>query len=346
MRTHRWVPVALLFLAAVASAQETGEIGGRVTDTSGAVLPGVTVTLTSPVLLQPAVATTGETGAYRFPRLVIGTYTLTFELAGFSRLLREDIKVEIGFTALVHATLEVSGVEEKVTVSGASPIVDARDSSRGGRFTRDALDRVPNARDPWVVIAQAPAVVNRGRQRRRKRLRKSGDLRRAHVLLLDEPVDARRRGRHDVAANGGSSIYYDFDSFQEMQVTTGGGDATQQSGGVGINMVTRSGTDTFRWSARFLVTDDSLESQNLTNDLRVQGAGAGNTDPEHQGLPASRRADRSSAGVRWIWGAYAARTSKSGVRQLLQEDGACAGLTGSTAIHYPIETVQSACSRT
>src|SRR6185295_5874279 len=98
--------VAIYAMSALASAQQqTGEIFGKVTDQSGGVLPGVTVTLTAPHLLQPMTAVTSETGTYQFPRLNIGTYTVKFDLAGFKSVVNEGIQVNVGFSAQVNAAL-------------------------------------------------------------------------------------------------------------------------------------------------------------------------------------------------------------------------------------------------
>src|SRR5262245_7861847 len=120
---------ALLAVSTVARAQQqTGEIIGKVTDTSGGVLPGVTVTLTAPHLLQPLTAITSDTGTYQFPRLPIGTYTVKFELTGFKTVVNEDILVNVGFSAQINAQLAISTVQETVTVTGESPVVDTRNT--------------------------------------------------------------------------------------------------------------------------------------------------------------------------------------------------------------------------
>src|SRR4030095_7351964 len=106
---------------------QTGEIFGKVTDESGAVLPGVTVTITGPVLLPPLTAVTSDTRAFQFPRLDVGTYTVKFELPGFKTVVKEDIRVTVGFNANVSTQLSVSKVEETVTVTGESPIVDTKE---------------------------------------------------------------------------------------------------------------------------------------------------------------------------------------------------------------------------
>ena len=99
--------------AGVARAQNNGQVFGRVTDASGAVMPGVTVTLSSPARLQPAVAVTTETGTYQFPLLAIGTYSVRFELAGFRTAVRENIRIEVGFTAQINAQLELASVRKR-----------------------------------------------------------------------------------------------------------------------------------------------------------------------------------------------------------------------------------------
>src|SRR6185436_6144853 len=153
LATSIGVFVCLLMVASGASAQvSTGEIFGKVDDGTGAVLPGATVTLSGASLIQPLVALTTETGAYRFPRIPIGTYTLTFDLAGFKKFVRADIIIQAGFNAEVNAKLELSTVQETVTVTGASPVVDTASTSLSANFNKETLASIPNARDPWVII--------------------------------------------------------------------------------------------------------------------------------------------------------------------------------------------------
>src|SRR5713101_5499295 len=144
--------VALFAVSALATAQQqTGEIFGKVTDQSGGVLPGVTVTLTAPILLQPLTATTSETGTYQFPRLEISTYTVKFELTGFKTVINQDIRVTVGFSAQVNAQLGVSSVAETITVTGQSPIVDTKETGTRQTFTNELLQSIPSARDTWVI---------------------------------------------------------------------------------------------------------------------------------------------------------------------------------------------------
>src|SRR5919201_1851908 len=154
--------VAALFAVGVSTAfaqQQTGEIFGKVTDQSGATLPGVTVTLTSPILLEPLTAVTSETGTYQFPRLEVADYTVKFELAGFRTVVNEGIHITAGFSAQVNALLGVSTVQETVTVTGSSPVVDTRQTGTKQTFTNELLQSIPSARDPWVILQQTAGIA-------------------------------------------------------------------------------------------------------------------------------------------------------------------------------------------
>ena len=122
------VLVALASLVSPAAFAQQGSIIGTVVDETKAVLPGVAVTVTGPVLLQPLTAIASDTGTYQFPRLSIGTYSVKFELAGFKTIVREGILVTVGFSAQVNAQMGISAVQEIITVTGQSPIVDTSDT--------------------------------------------------------------------------------------------------------------------------------------------------------------------------------------------------------------------------
>ena len=144
----------------VGTAQvQTGDISGRVADNTGAVLPGVTVTATSPALITPLTAVTSSTGTYQFPRVPIGPYTVRFELPGFSTLVRENVVVTIGFNATINADMQLSSVQETVTVSGESPVVDTRNTTQKSTFDLNAMQNIPSARDPWVMLERSPAIA-------------------------------------------------------------------------------------------------------------------------------------------------------------------------------------------
>ena len=108
-------------MTGVASAQATGSIFGKATDASGGVLPGVTVTVSGPALQQPLVGVTAESGAYQFPIVPIGTFTVTFELTGFKKVSRANVVLVTGFNAPIDVKMEVGAMSEELTVSAAAP---------------------------------------------------------------------------------------------------------------------------------------------------------------------------------------------------------------------------------
>src|SRR5919108_5789850 len=140
-------------------ASSTGSISGQVVDDSGAALPGVTVTATSPAQIGALSATTNEEGMYRFPSVPPGVYKLEFGLTGFNTLVREEIRVALGFNAAVNVKLAVAAIQEKVTVSGASPVVDTSATRVQTTYDQQALASIPNARDMWSLLAATPSVT-------------------------------------------------------------------------------------------------------------------------------------------------------------------------------------------
>jgi hypothetical protein len=325
--------VALFLTATFAGAQsQTGEIFGKATDSSGAVLPGVTVTLTGPSLLQPQTAVTSESGTYQFPRLEIGTYNVKFELTGFKTVVNEGIKVTVGFSAQVNAQLGVSTVQETVTVTGQSPIVDTKETGTKQTFTNELLQSIPSARDPWVILQQTAGVAmdrenvggNMSGQQSNYVSRGGNPFNNKWSL---DGVDIT-----DMSATGASPSYYDFDAFEEMTINTGGVDVTQQTGGVGINLVTKSGTDRFKGSSRFYDTNKAVEGQNLTDAQRSQGATSGNPiqDIKDYGIEAGGPIKKGKA---WAWGSFGKQNIGVGVLNFYQPSSNCQAIKADEAVN-------------
>src|SRR6185295_14382274 len=142
--------LGLMALAAVpALAQSvgatTGAIDGKVSDATGGVMPGVTVTIASPAMQGVRTAVTNEEGSYRFPSIPPGEYSITYELTGFATVKREGIRVGLGFTATVNAELKVASLTESVTVSGQSPVVDITSTKTSTNFDAKELAALPSA---------------------------------------------------------------------------------------------------------------------------------------------------------------------------------------------------------
>src|SRR6195256_257979 len=333
--------VALFATRAMASAQgqQTGEIFGKATDQSGGVLPGVTVTLTAPHLLQPLTAVTSETGTYQFPRLNIGTYAVRFELGGFKSVVNEGIEVNVGFSAAVNAQLGISTVQETITVTGESPIVDTKATGTKQTFTNELLQSIPSARGPWVIRQQTAGIamdrenIGGNMSGQQSNYVSRGGNPTNNKWSLDG-VDIT-----DMSATGASPTYYDFDMFEEMTINTGGVDVTQQTGGVGINLVTKSGTDRFKGSSRYYVTDQKIESQNITDAQRLQGASSGNPiqNIKDYGIEVGGPLKKGKA---WIWGAIGKQTIGVGVVGFFQPTAACQAFkNAATALATPIDQI-------
>jgi hypothetical protein len=301
------------------------------------VLPGATVSVSGGPLLQPLVATTSESGTYRFPQLLVGEYNVKFDLPGFRTIVNNKIYVGINFNAQVNATLEVSTVQETVTVTSEAPIVDTKQDGTGTSFSKEFLQDIPSGRDPWVMLQRTAGIamdrenIGGSQSGQQSNYISRGATTTNNKWMVDG-VDVT-----DQAATGASPVYFDFDTFEEMQVSTGGVDATQQTGGVGINIVTKSGTDVLRGSARYFITDDKFEANNVSDELRRQGAGGGNPiqNIKDFGVEGGGPIWRGRA---WFWGAYGKQDIKVGVVGFYKADPGCQPSTGfNPAIDLPMD---------
>ncbi|HTL43068.1 MAG TPA: carboxypeptidase regulatory-like domain-containing protein [Vicinamibacterales bacterium] len=261
--------VMLAVWALPAHAQASGSIFGKVTDPSGGVLPGVTVTVTGPSLQQPLTAVTSTSGTYQFTTVPIGTYTVAFELAGFKKAVRPNVVISTGFNAGVDQKLEIGQLSEEVTISAEAPVVDVKKTTTGATFTAQVLENIPSARDPWQIINMTPGV--------QAGLNVGGSSSGQQVSLASRGTGANVQWNleggaiTDLSSNSSPS-YFNFDAFQEIQVTNGGGDVSVQSSGLSINLVTKSGSNVFKGSAHTTFENDSMQGNNVSQDLFKAGA--------------------------------------------------------------------------
>ncbi len=251
----------VLALTGVASAQiATGNVYGVVKDESGAVLPGVNVTITSEYGTRNSV--TGSDGSFRFLSLERGDYTVTLSLAGFASTARK-IRVTTGENVDLEFGMKVSGVAETVEVQAETPLVDSKKRGTATTMTSEELSSIPNARDPWGVLRAVPGVmVDRvniaGNENGQQATSSSkGQTSAENTWNLDGIVVT------DMSATGASPTYFDFGAFQEITVTTGGTDLTMATGGAGINLTTRRGTNAFHGSASYMIADESMSFGNI-----------------------------------------------------------------------------------
>jgi hypothetical protein len=265
------VVCALLFVS-TAAAQTTGSINGTVNDNTGAVLPGVTVTATSPALMGVQTTVTNEQGQYRFPALPIGTYDLGYELGGFSNVRREGIIVSLGFTATVNVQLQLATLQESVTVTGASPVVDVTSTTSTFNVNQDMLQSLPNARDIWSVMGQSPGIrvssIDVGGSR-------AGTQTGFEAFGFSGQVRVQVDGVNTTEGTGAAGFYYDYGSFDEIQLGGDGMDAQSATPGVQLNAVIKSGGNQFRGTMYYDYQNENLQGTNVDARLAALGVGQG-----------------------------------------------------------------------
>jgi len=256
--------------------QRTGNIYGKIVDSEGNPLPGASVTLTGS-LTAPVTAVSSGEGVFRFLSLSPGKdYALKAELQGFKPKTEEGIIIAVGANVDFTIVMEIGTLEEQVTVTAVTPVVDSKKTSISQTVNQDTLQSLPTARDPWVVLQMAPSVMadreniggnESGQQAAMVSHGASNDYN--NIWSIDGAMVT------DISSTG-SPNYYDFDSFEEMNITIGGADVTQQTGGIGLNLVTRRGGNKMSIGGRFIYTEERLQADNLTDALRKEGVTAVN----------------------------------------------------------------------
>jgi len=263
-----WIGLSLPSLA-----QAVGAIGGTVVDSSGAVLPGVTLTLSSPGIIGgDRTAVTDARGAYEFPTLVPGTYSVRAELTGFRAAVQENVGVNADRTSRVDLKLAVGSLEETITVSGAQPLLDVSSALHQTVMSREILETLPTANDIYSIGRLAPAVIESKIDVGGKQM-VAQSTQYVHGSTQDEngiQYDGMSISHYD-SGNGGSVSYY-LDTLQssETNYQTGQTTAEQPVGGVIVNVVTKTGTNTFHGDGQYLWTTQGLQANNVTPALRTQ----------------------------------------------------------------------------
>jgi carboxypeptidase family protein len=277
MRTalrHRilWVLIAVSLLPGRLLAQQTGTLSGTVHDTQGGVLPGVSVTVASPSLIGGTrTAITGTTGTYQFTSLPPGAYAVTYELAGFASLKRDDIRIAVAQTTRVDVELSVGSLQETVTVSGDSPVVDVSSTTTQTNISKEIYDTIPTGRNPWVMAALVPGVVTgrldvggtEGMQQYNLEAFGSADSQKSFSI---DGLKTNWGG----GAGGSTMQYYGFEVYEEYNMQTASGTAESDVSGVYMNMVTKSGGNRFSSEHNLYFMNDKLQGENVDDDLRLR----------------------------------------------------------------------------
>ena len=281
LRTFRTVLAAstmtILCAGPLAAQTNTGNVYGSVTDEQGSPIPGGTATLTGPV--APRTASVDAGGFFRFLRVAPGKYTLTVTMPGLTTATRENLLVSVGQNVQIEVAMRIATAQENVTVMGATPLMDTRTVETGRTFTGDQLTEIPTSRDIWSLIQQVPGVQldtvnvagNASAVIGGPGLTNKGSGNVAYEVdgatvtwggTTWDPWAGTSYSNPFARQNGGTSMYFDFSTLENVEVATGGSILEQQNSGVTINVVTKRGTNQLKGSARFLYASANWQSSN------------------------------------------------------------------------------------
>ncbi len=318
---------------AFAQSVSSGTIQGTIKDESNAVLPGVTVTLTSPSLQVPQVVQVSDaTGGYKFVDLPAGTYKLKAELPGFASVVRDELRLTVGFVATIDLALKVGAMEETVTVSGQSPIVDVTSTSASVAFTKETLDAVPRGRDLQNIIAMAPGVTPETPDVGGSTMAQRQDV--SSYGVASQPKLQVEGMNIAMGADMNTPIYFNDNTLEEVQIKTSGNDAEVSTPGISMVAILKSGGNTFHGTYAVASESPDLQSSNITPELEAQGLS--NTQPLKSFYDVS--ADLGGRIIRdklWFYGAFSRQAKKQGVVGFVADPGPDgAYLTGDEPIAY------------
>ena len=303
----------VLALAGTAAAQELrGRLVGTAMDATGAVLPGVTVTASSPALIQPQVVVTGSQGTYAFPALPTGVYSVSFSLSGFRSVVREGIQMTLNTTLTVNATLEVGGVEEVVTITGEAPVVDVKTTATGVNFTEELLEDIPNARDIWAAMAQAPGFQMEGYDVGGSH---TGTQTGFQAFGFGDQHRTLLEGINVTETTSGNAGYFDYGSFEDFQLGGSGNMGETHGLGAFFNLTVKSGADRFTGDIYVDLENDTTVGDNVPDALRTGGGTVGPYKAGGNGLQAGNPITLQSdinlgvggplyPGKAWFYGGY------------------------------------------
>lgn len=265
--------VLSLGLSAPAWAQiQNGSIFVKSADEQGAAVPGATVTITGPVLPTAVTGVTDSSGNYRSPLIPVGTYTVKISLQGFQTISRENVVLLQSQTITLEFTMKVSTVNEEITVKGESPVVDTKSTNVNINLDSKLLENTPGGKDIWNILEyKVPGLIFDspdvgGNQAGLQRAFTARGTPNSQNVQL---INGSNVG--DPAAIGFAMNYYDPNSFENIQVSTGSQDISMGTSGVVVNLVSKSGTNVFSGLALYTYQGDGTQWDNVDNKLKVQG---------------------------------------------------------------------------
>ena len=323
--------VGLVVLASWPAAAQvtTGAIIGQVTDQSDAVLPGVTVTVSSPALQVPQIVeVTNAVGEYRVAPLPAGLFEVLFELPGFQSVLRQEIQLQLGFTATVNIELGLGDIAETITVTGESPVVDLTETASNTMLTNEVLELSATPRNNMMsLITLAPGV---------RTFTEVG----GGAMMLENPTPRvfgvggstwfSLDGISTTSSN--TTISWDYNALEEVTISTSGNDAEHPTRGVQVTALVKSGGNQFTGGANFTGANSSLEATNLDAALEAIGISQGDR------LAAQHDIGAELGGFiipdqLWFYSAYRKRFAAYDVLNTFKPDGSPGQLRNNARTH-------------
>ena len=264
--------VALVFLALPALVQAQGTLAGSVRDTSGSVLPGVTVEASSPVLIERSRSTvTDSSGQYQIIDLRPGSYALKFTLPGFTTVEQAGVQVTGSGVISVNAEMRVGSVQETIVVTGESPVVDVQTSTRRQQVLDDeVVQALPASRGYGNYLAAVPGIQSTGFGSSAQPTTNFFSARGGRSGEGTIQIDGLNVGS-SVGGGGVSGYLYDMANAVEVQVSIAGGLADVDRGGPAFNMIPKTGGNTFSGTYFGSFAGDWAQSSNLDDELRSIG---------------------------------------------------------------------------
>jgi hypothetical protein len=295
----------------------TGSVVGTVTDSSGGVLPGVTVTISGVTIQGDRVTVTDESGVYRVINLPPGTYSVAYGVEGFAKLIREGIIVGVGRAVTLNIEMQLATLSDAVTVSGESPVVDIQNANLGVNFDQQLLENTPiGARNIGSVITAVPGIQVTAFDVGGSNMGTNTGFR---AYGLSGQFNVRLDGVSTQELAGNLNLYIDYAALSEMQVSAAGNSAESNVPGAAINMTVRTGSNKLSGSFYTDYEGEGFQGTNLTDDLRNRGIGVGDKFDHYNELNMQAGGPLK---VDKLWWFYSFRNQKIGqTTEMLKADG-------------------------
>lgn len=268
-RLIAFLPLVLTLVAAAPLAAQTpSRLVGTVRDNQGGVLPGVTVTASSPSLIGAQTAVSEGNGTYQFPALPAGTYRVVFDLAGFQSVTRDAIVLALGQTLTIDADLAVGGLTETVQVTTESPVLDRQTTTIGNVLDTAELTAIPTSTDLWGALTQSPGIRSKG-----------FDVGGSHKIQstgydafgISGQVRVMTEGVDQTEGNGGAGFYQDYFANAEVSVSAAGQDVTTSTPGALVLVTVKSGGNQFKGLFNQTYEGRDFVGDNIDADTAARG---------------------------------------------------------------------------